>query len=162
MKNKMDLKKTKAYGLTTKQKLEKMKLKRIKTKKDGNCLFHAIAKHVKVHHEYIRRDICNEMLNNKDINKFIKKGVKKKVEKYVDKMSKNREWGTNTEAEAAAVLYKRNVVIFSKTHYIIYYPDLTSKIIRKSEDNLDYKSNNDITIYYNGYDHWDSIIKIKE
>jgi hypothetical protein len=129
---------------------------------DGNCLFRAISFHVNEPHLHVRRRIVKELhVNRENYIPFFTPASNTRnrgqpgrdmmdlnhetYDKYLANMLNAGVWGGEMELAAAAEVYRRPVIVYSRSIY--------NEISRYGER----FSTPPIKIYYNGSSHYDAI-----
>lgn len=128
---------------------------------DGNCLFTAIGSAVGKKHSTVRRSIVREMWKNKSNYEpfFTPSGLNTEnknidnIDKidptyssYLNRMLEKGQWGGEMEIVAASNLYKRPVIVFSNNYAPKYFNETKYKT-------------KPIEIFYNGSNHYDSVLE---
>ena len=82
-------------------------------KNDGNCLFYSLGHALLRSHDTVRREICQYMITHPDFFDLdqIKMSLDEGPIAYITKMSQDKSWGGYIELCAAALLYKRHIII---------------------------------------------------
>ena len=135
---------------------------------DGNCLFHAISFSVDEPCEKVRRRIVKELHQHREkyMGFFTPSGLHQPrngrdimdlnhttYDKYLVNMLNPGVWGGEMEIAAAAEVYRRPVIVYSKSIY-----NENSRYGGNAEGgNAEGGGAHPIKIYYNGSSHYDAI-----